>query len=163
MNINWDFFSFGRVRERVKPSETQVQENVQDLEQEKFQQEIKVAGAYLNLLAAQRLLLSQQRNLERASAFRNVVVMRAKNGLNAGVDSSLANAELSSARIALTNVMDFEQQQAEQLSELMAIPFQNFHLDTIFVDRMISGFLSYIAVYFIFNARGCVTAKREYS
>src|SRR5580765_8102892 len=73
-NVNWDFFQFGRMRERTKVAEAQVTQQANDLEQEKFQHEIRVAGAYLNLLAAQRLRMSQQRNLERASALRNVVI-----------------------------------------------------------------------------------------
>lgn len=140
-NINWDFFSFGRVSEKVKVSQAQVMREANDLEQEKFQHEVKVAGAYLNLLAAQRLRLSQQKNLERANALRNVVLARTKNGLNAGVDSSLANAEVSNAKIAFTNAMDFEQEQANQLSRLMGVPYKEFLLDTFFVSR-IPAFLS---------------------
>jgi outer membrane protein TolC len=135
-NVNWDFFSFGRARERVRVAQEEVMRAASDLEQERFQHEVRVAAAYLNLLAAQRLKLSQQRNLERASAFRMVVVVRAKNGLNAGVDSSLANAELSNARIALTNAQDYEQQQAAQLAQLMGVDGQNYLLDTVFINRL---------------------------
>jgi outer membrane protein TolC len=135
-NINWDFYTFGRVRERVNVAQVSVQRDSYDLEQEKFQQQVRVAAAYLNLLAAQRLRLSQQRNLDRANAFRNVVVVRAKNGLNAGVDSSLANAEVSSAQIALTNAMDYEAQQAGQLAQAMGVPFQLFALDTTLIVRV---------------------------
>jgi len=81
-------------------------------------------------------MLSQQKNLDRANALRTVVVARTKNGLNAGVDSSLANAEVSSAKIALTNAIDFEQEQANQLALLMDIPPQDFILDTLFVNRI---------------------------
>jgi len=95
-----------------------------------------VAGAYLNLLAAQRLRLSQQKNLDRASSLRTVVVARTKNGLNAGVDSSLANAEVSSAKIALTNSLDFEKEQVSKLAQLMGIPYQDFNLDTLFLKRI---------------------------
>jgi outer membrane protein TolC len=135
-NVNWDFFQFGRMRERTKVAEAQVEQQSNDLEQEKFQHEIRVAGAYLNLLAAQRLRISQQRNLERATALRNVVVTRATNGLNPGVDSSQANAEVSSAKISLTNAIDYEQEQANQLSQLMGIGSQQFLLDTFFVNRI---------------------------
>ena len=110
-NVNWDVFTFGRVRQSVNVAKAQVLQDTQDLEQEKFQHEVRVAGAYLNLLAAQRLRLSQQKNLDRANALRSVVVARTKNGLNAGVDSSLANAEVSNAKIALTNAFDFEKEQ----------------------------------------------------
>src|SRR3954453_455614 len=135
-NINWDFFSFGRVHEKIKVAEAQVQQETNDLEQEKFQHQVRVASAYLNLLAAQRLRLSQQKNLERANALRVVVIARTKNGLNAGVDSSSANAEVSSAKIALTNAIDYEQEQANQLAQLMGIPHQDFILDTVFVSQL---------------------------
>jgi outer membrane protein TolC len=135
-NINWDFFNFGRVHEKNKVAQAQVQQDLNDLEQEKFQQEVRVASAYLNLLAAQRLKLSQQKNLERANALRSVVLARTKNGLNAGVDSSLANAEVSNATISLTNALDFEQEQANQLAQLMGIAYRNFVLDTLFLNRI---------------------------
>jgi len=135
-NINWDFFTFGRVNEQNKVAQAQVQQVTNDLEQEKFQQQVRVASAYLNLLAAQRLRLSQQKNLDRANALRSVVVARTKNGLNPGVDSSLANAEVSNATIALTNTIDYEQEQANQLAQLMGIPYQDFVLDTLFLNRI---------------------------
>ena len=135
-NISWDFFSFGRVRENVKVAQAQVLQDASDLDQEKFQQEVKVSGAYLSLLAAQRIKLSQQKNLERAEALRRVVLARAINGLNPGVDSSQANAEVSSAKIALTNAINYEAEQARQLAQLMGIPYQEFLLDTIFINRI---------------------------
>jgi outer membrane protein TolC len=135
-NINWDVFTFGRVSKGVDVAKAQVFQNTRDLEQEKFQHEIRVAGAYLNLLAAQRLRLSQQKNLDRANAIRTVVVARTKNGLNPGVDSSLANAEVSSAKIALTNSFDFEKEQVSKLAQLMGVPYQDFNLDTLFLKRI---------------------------
>jgi outer membrane protein TolC len=135
-NVNWDFFTFGRVKERIKVADAEVARDSSDLEQEKFQHEVRVARAYLNLLGAQRLRISQQKNLDRANSLRMVVVTRAKNGLNPGVDSSLANAEVSSAKIGLTNALDIEMEQANQLAQLMGIPSQDFLLDTLFVNRI---------------------------
>jgi outer membrane protein TolC len=135
-NISWDFFTFGRVRENVKVAEALVLQDASDLDQEKFQLQVRVSGAYLNLLAAQRLVLSQQKNLDRASELNKVVLARAKNGLNPGVDSSQANAEVSSAKIALTNAINYEADQATQLAQLMGTPYQKFTLDTIFVNRI---------------------------
>lgn len=135
-NINWDFFSFGKAREKVKVAESVLIRDRADLSQEQFQQEIRVSTAYLNLLAAQQLSSAQQKNLDRASEVLKVVVVRAKNGLNAGVDSSLAGAEVSSAKIALTNARDFEQTQASQLAQLMGITQQRFDLDSLFVTAI---------------------------
>jgi outer membrane protein TolC len=120
----------------VKVAEAQVLQDASDLDQEKFQLQVRVSGAFLNLLAAQRLVLSEQKNLDRASELGVVVVARAKNGLNPGVDSSQANAEVSSAKIALTNAINYEAEQATQLAQLMGIPYQKFLLDTVFVNRI---------------------------
>ena len=135
-NINWDFFTFGRVKEKVRVAQAEQRRNAGDLEQEKFQHQVRVAAVYLNLLAGHRLKLAQQKNVERANALRAVVQARTINGLNPGVDSSLANAELSSAKIALTNAINYEQEQAAQLAQLIGVPYQEFNLDTLFINRI---------------------------
>lgn len=135
-NVNWDFFAFGRARERIHVSQSIVTRDRADLEQEQFQHSVRVAAAYLNLLAAQRLTRSWENNLERANALKTVVVTRAKNGLIPGVDSSLANAEVSNAKISITQAIDFEQEQANNLARLMGITGQRFQLDTTLLLRM---------------------------
>ncbi len=132
-NLNWDFFTFGRVLQRVNLARAEVLRESEDLDQEKFQHRVRIAAAYLNLQASQRLALSHQRNVERATALRNSVVVRTQNGLNPGVDSSLANAELGNAKIALNNAINFENEQASQLAELMGSDKQDYVLDTFFV------------------------------
>lgn len=133
-NVNWDFFSFGRAKEKIKVAESAVQRDQKDLDQEQFKIGVKVAGAYLNLLAAQRLIKSWENNLVRATALKTVVTTRAKNGLIPGVDSSLANAEVSNARIAITQAKDYEQEQSNNLAQLMGVTQQSFTLDTLFIS-----------------------------
>lgn len=138
-NVNWDFFQFGRYKQKTRAAEAIVYQNQSDLDQERFEQSVRVSAAYLNLVAAQKLILSQQKNLDRAVAFQTVVTARAKSGLNPGVDSSLANAEVSSARIALTNAIDAEQEQANQLAQLMQVrppDSNNYTLDSAFVNNI---------------------------
>jgi len=140
-NVNWDFFAFGKAKERIKLAKSEMLLNASDLDQEKFQHQVRVAAAYLNLLAAQLVRRSLQNNLDRAISLRMVVVARTKNGLNPGVDSSLANAEVSNAMIALTNAKDFEQEQSNELAQLMGTlaPRTDFVLDTFFVMRIPKG------------------------
>jgi outer membrane protein TolC len=135
-NINWDFFSFGKAREKVNVARAVVTQDEADFEQEFFEQQVRVSAAYLNLLAAQRLTGSQEKNLERAEALTRVVVARAKNGLNPGVDSSLANAEVSNAKILLIRAKDNEQEQTNQLATLIGTPTQDFVLDSVFVTKI---------------------------
>lgn len=143
-NVNWDFFAFGRAKERVKAAQSYISRDTYDREQELFEQQVRVAAAYLNLLAAQRLTRSEQFNLDRADTLKNVVTARAKNGLIAGVDSSLANAEVSNAKTILTNAKDAEQERASQLATLLGIPQVDFLLDTFFISKMPSSFTNTI-------------------
>jgi len=134
-NVSWDFFSFGKAVEKVKVQQSAVALNETDLVQEQFQHQVRVAGTYLNLLAAQQLTKAQQDNLNRAIDLQRVVVARVKNGLNAGVDSSQANAEVSNARIALTNAKETEEEQSNLLAQYMGIAPQEFALDSTFVTK----------------------------
>ncbi len=145
-NVNWDFFTFGRVAGKVKVAKAVAARDETDLEQEQFQQQIRVAAAYLNLLAAQRITLSQQKNLERAIVFKTTTVARAGSGLIAGVDSSLANAEVSRAKIQLTLAKDVEQERAGQLAVLMGEPVAAFELDTSFISNIPAALVNDVGV-----------------
>ena len=137
--VNWDFFQFGKYKEKTAVAQRSLTRDLSDLDQERFEQSIRVSAAFLNLIAAQKLIVSQQKNLDRAVAFQTVATARAKSGLNPGVDSSLANAEVSSARIALTNAIENEQEQANALAQLMQVAApdsNNFSLDSAFVMRV---------------------------
>ncbi|KLT69267.1 MULTISPECIES: TolC family protein [unclassified Flavobacterium] len=136
VNMNWDFFTFGKTQEKINLSKIDVQAKEKDLNQEKFQQEIKISAAYLNLLASQRLLISQQKNLVRAEVFKKTAAARVKNGLLAGVDSTLATAEVSKAKIALNLARNFVKEQNNKLVDLMGVAPQDFIADTLFVTQI---------------------------
>lgn len=135
-NINWNFFAFGRYKEKVAVAKKINEEDTADLYQERFQDEVQVAGAYLNLLAAQQLIKTERSNLARAETVQRVVLARVKGQLNPGVDSSQANADVSSAKIQLTNAIDLEQQRASELAQVMGVPAQEFTLDTLFLYQI---------------------------
>lgn len=142
VNVNWDFFTFGKMKQKINLSKADSQRYEKDLDQEKFQHKIKIAAAYLNLLASQRLLISQRKNLERAMVFQNIAAVRVKNGLLAGVDSTLASAEVSRSKITLNQVKDEVKEQNNKLIALMGVSIQDFVLDTTFVTTIPKAILS---------------------
>lgn len=135
-NVNWNFFAFGRSIERVKVQQRAVTLNESDLAQEQFQHQVRIASAYLNLLAAQQLAKAQQDNLNRTLDVLKVVVARVKNGLNPGVDSAQAGAQVANARIALTNAQETEAEQANILAQYITASPTNFTLDSTFVTKL---------------------------
>ncbi len=135
-NMNWDVYAFGRLRQRINLAKAHSQKALLDLEQEKFQHSIRIAAAYLNLLAAERVEISQGKNLERAEIFHRLASVRVKNGLLAGVDSTVAFAEVSQARIMLNQIKENKRKQSNQLQALMGSKSNNFTLDTAFVSSI---------------------------
>lgn len=135
-NVNWDFYTFGRMKQRIHLAEADAQRSAKDFDQETFQQKIKIAAAYLNLLASQRLIISQQKNLERAVVFQRIAAVRVRNGLLAGVDSTLASAEVSRAKISLNQVKDQAKEQNNKLVALMGVGITDFVLDSTFVTTI---------------------------
>lgn len=136
VNINWEFFTFGRIKERINVSKADAVRFEKDLDQEKFQQKIKISAAYLNLLASQRLVISQEKNLSRAEVFQRLAAVRVKNGLLAGVDSTLASAEVSRAKISLNQIKDQVKEQNNKLVALMGVDVKDFALDSAFVKQV---------------------------
>lgn len=136
VNMNWDFFTFGRMKQRVSIAKADAERYQKDYEQELFQHKVKIAGAYLNLLASQRLLISQQKNLNRAEVVHKNAAIRVKNGLLAGVDSTLAAAEVSRAKIALNQIREQVKIQNNELVRFMGIEPIDFVTDTTFVSTI---------------------------
>lgn len=135
-NISWNIFSFGLQRAHVAAAKGIYEQEEADYEQEKFLLQIKVIAGYLDLLGAQRLRSSMQANLARATDLAMTIHARTDNGLNPGVDSSIADAEVSRARLSLTDAINYEQTKAGQLATVMGITTQDFMLDTSYVNRM---------------------------
>lgn len=141
-NVNWEFFSFGKAKQRIKVAEFKTQRDSKDLSDEVFQHKVKVAAAYINVLAAKKLKLSYERNVGRTDTIRRIVEVKEKNGLVPGVDLSLAKADYANAMISYIKAKDNEQEQENKLAQLMGIPTQKFVLDSTLLKRTPTDFPS---------------------
>ena len=136
LNANWEFISFGRLHSRIEAAQSQVRLDSANLLQEQFVHSVRIAGTYLNLLIAQRFIQNAQANIERASAVQQSVIARAKSGLIAGVDSSIANAEVSGARLSFLQAVSNEQRIRNQLAQLLNAAPEPFLLDSSFFSQV---------------------------
>lgn len=140
-NVNWEFFTFGRYKNRILLAKADAERSKADLDQEIFQHQVRTSAAYLNLLASQRLLRSQLKNLERAEVFLQTSAARVKNGLLPGVDSTMASAEVSRAKIEVNRSRDLVKEQNNRLVQLMGTDVRDYDLDTSLVARVPKGIL----------------------
>jgi outer membrane protein TolC len=145
-NTNWEVFSFGRLKSRIALADAQMRQDSADLLQEQFQHQVRIASAYLNLLLSQRFVRNAQANLNRAEVVRQNVRARVLSGLNPGVDSSLANADASRARIALVDMQNNVLQGSQDLAVLLNLVATQFALDTTFLDKIPNEFETAAAI-----------------
>lgn len=131
-NINWNVFSFGRIKNQVELGSKKELTAKADLQQEIFQQQIKVSAAYLNLLASQRIKFVQKKNTERAQVFYEMTNARAKSGLIPEVDAQLAKAEWSNAKSLQIKAYDKELEWSKQLAVLINDDFKIYQLDSLY-------------------------------
>ena len=136
LNTNWEAFSFGRLKSRIDYAATQIDKDSADVVQEQFIQSVKISAAYLNLLVTQTIKNTAIANLERAKYAQQVVIARTKNGLNAGVDSSIVNAEVSKAKLLIIDATNNEQQYSNQLAQLMNAEPANYIADSFFLKNL---------------------------
>ncbi|HLY70916.1 MAG TPA: TolC family protein [Puia sp.] len=146
INTNWEFISFGRYQSKVDVANKQLLLDSANLTQEKFVQGVKIAGAYLNLLIAQRFVQNARANVDRANYVDKTVIARTKSGLNPGVDSSVANSDLSAAKLALIQSINNEQQLRNQLCQLINIVPDILILDTAYFVSQPTNFNTNFAV-----------------
>lgn len=133
VNVNWEFFTFGRNKQRIALAKTDADQLERDYEQEVFQHKVKIAAAYLNLLAGRQLLISQEKNRERAEVFKNNIAARVKTGVLPGVDSMMAAAELSRTKITLNQIKEEVKARNNELVQLLSSDLKDFELDTTFL------------------------------
>lgn len=146
LNAHWEVFNFGRLKSRLLLANALVKKDSADVVQEEFVHGVKVAGAYLNLLGAQRLMQNAQSNLQRALSVRASVLAKTRSGLVPGVDSSIANAEVSRAKLMLIETRNAEQQISSQLRQLLNDTTEYYTLDTSFFSKIPIDFNSTVPV-----------------
>ncbi|MDN3706803.1 TolC family protein [Myroides ceti] len=131
-NINWNLFTFGRIKNQVVLGSKKELTAMADVQQEIFQQQVKVSAVYLNLLASQRVKYVQEQNAARAQVFYEMTDARAKSGLIPEVDAQLARAEWSNAKSLLIKAYDKELSWSKQLAVLMNDDFKSYELDSLY-------------------------------
>ena len=137
LQAQWPVFTFGQQVAKVNIAKSQEQLAETDLANEKFQLSIRTAQAYFDLIALINLRKSEEVNLHRAQSIRNIIHASTVNGLKPGADSSIANAEVSKAKMALIDAQNNEQMQRNYLAELIGVPNGNsINPDTSFLQKL---------------------------
>ncbi|NBA75581.1 TolC family protein [Emticicia sp. ODNR4P] len=120
--------TFGKKEADLRVANASIQQAKLDYEKEIYVHKSKVSDAYILSLVFQEATKIQQKNLERAQAFYQTIKANAIAGLRAGVDTSLAVADIAKAKILLIESQKLAEQQKVRLAELLGLPQNQYQL-----------------------------------
>lgn len=128
--LDWEIYNFGKygAQNKVANSDITVEQN--QFTQSKYQLQAYTIGSYLQLLRLQDFLNIQLRNIRRNEQIRRSIQSLAKSGVRAGVDTSIAEAELSKARLNYIELKNQLKQLQIRISTLSGVPYQSIVPDT---------------------------------
>lgn len=129
--LDWEIYNFGAYAAQKKVANSAITVEQNQYAQSKYQLDASVIGAYLQLARLQNYLTIQQHNINRTAAIKKSIRSLAKSGVRPGVDTSIAEAELSKARLNYIELNNQYQQLQQQLSAISGVPSQSIVADTL--------------------------------
>ncbi|SEO72911.1 TolC family protein [Mucilaginibacter sp. OK283] len=128
--LDWEVYNFGAYGAQNKVANSDIRMQQSQFANSKYQLQAYTIGNYLLLMRLQNFLDIQSRNIQRNVEIRRSVQSLAKSGVRAGVDTSIAEAELSKARLNYIELANQVKQVQLQLSAVSGLPYQSIVPDT---------------------------------
>src|ERR1700744_5070553 len=128
--FDWEVYNFGSyaAQNKVANSDVDVQQN--QFAQNKYNLQAFTIINYLQLLRLQDFVAIQLRNIQRNQEIRRSIESLAKSGVRAGVDTSIAEAELSKARLDYIELVNQLKQLQLRIATISGLPAQAIVPDT---------------------------------
>jgi adhesin transport system outer membrane protein len=139
--LDWEIYNFGAYGAQNRVANSEINVGISQFNQSKFQLEAYTINNYLQLLRLQDYLNIQVRNIQRNQEIRKSVQSLAKSGIRPGVDTSIAEAELSKARLNYIELLNQLKQLQLQLSAISGIPYQSVIPDTMVTKKLLNNFM----------------------
>lgn len=136
--LDWEIYNFGAygAQNKVANSDINIEQN--KFAQSKYQLQAYTIGNYVQLMRIQDFLTIQSRNIQRNQEIGRSIQSLAKSGIRPGVDTSIAEAELSKARLNYIELDNQLKRVQLQLSAISGLPYQSIVPDTAAESRMIN-------------------------
>jgi adhesin transport system outer membrane protein len=128
--LDWEVYNFGAYRAANKVANSDITVEQNQFAQSKYNLQAYTIGNYLQLLRLQDYLDIQYRDIQRNQEIMRSVRSLARSGVKAGVDTSIAEAELSKARLNYIELNNQLKQVQLQISAVTGVPYQSIVPDT---------------------------------
>jgi outer membrane protein TolC len=128
---DYQLLNFGLHGAQINNAMSYVDFGKADFQKEFYLTKLQICQLYFELLQSQYQLSIDTQNINRYQNIFNVIHALASNGIKPGADSSLAKAELSSAKVSYNQTLGKVAQIKEQLVYLTGIISSPLNIDTL--------------------------------
>jgi len=128
--FDWELYNFGAYGAQNKVANSEIQVEQSNFAQSKYQLEAYTISNYLRLLNLQDYLVIQSRDIQRNQEILRSISSLTRSGVRPGVDTSIANAELSKSRLNYIELNDQLKKVQLQISAISGLPYQSIVADT---------------------------------
>lgn len=135
-SFDWEAYNFGAYGAQNKVANSDVTVERNNFQSSKYRLQAYAIGGYLALMRLQDYLAIQARTIQRNEQIRRSIQSLAKSGIRPGVDTSIAEAELSKARLNYIELDNQFKQVQLQLSAISGLPSQSIIPDTLMGDKL---------------------------
>ncbi|HTE01181.1 MAG TPA: TolC family protein [Mucilaginibacter sp.] len=136
--LDWELYNFGAYGAQNKVARSDIQVEQSNFAQSKYQMQAYTISNYLRLVNLQDYLTIQSRDIQRNQEILRSISSLTKSGVRPGVDTSIANAELSKARLNYIELNNQLKQVQLKLSAISGLPYQTIIADTALETRIIN-------------------------
>ncbi len=126
----YELVNFGLRKAKLDNAEAYAGLAQADYNKQLYLLKLQAGRLYFAMLKSRSQLSVDEQNISRLESVYSVISALTRSGIRAGVDSSLAKAELSRSRVSYNEKLGNLNQLALQLSYLTGIPAANIHIDT---------------------------------
>ena len=136
--LDWEVYNFGKYGAENKVANSDIKMEQNQFADSKYDLQAYTISNYLQLLRLQDFLSIQYRNIQRTQQIRRSIESLATSGVKAGVDTSIAEAELSKARLNYIELNNQLKHVQLQLSAVSGLPYQTILPDTTVETKLIN-------------------------
>ncbi|HTB07131.1 MAG TPA: TolC family protein [Bacteroidia bacterium] len=125
-----ELYNFGLNHARIASAKSFASSSRADYNATSYTVQLQISQLFFELLKYRLLANIQQKNIERFSVLYNYIKAYTGSGIKAGVDSSVANAEVSKAKIQYIQTLEIYNKLKSEFSYYTGIRSKDFEIDT---------------------------------
>ncbi|SDD52077.1 TolC family protein [Pedobacter soli] len=136
VSLDWEIYNFGAYQAANNAARATLDAERSRYAQSRFQLKAQALDDYLSLMKIQDLLEIQRNNITRNGQISRSIGSLARSGIRPGVDTSIANAELSKSRLNYIELENTYKKVQLNLAAISGIAKDSIVADTSLLDKL---------------------------